>query len=216
MKHLRIAVVVSLVALVLVGCHAEEDTDRKKLTNDRQLYSMGLDVISVMDEMMQSDSYGEIMGASGVQDTLEMVDTNDYDSPLAVYSITMPDTEELLKLAINNDMDLWQDLSEKLKEQVENRVSFSVLVSLLNGRSGSKNIAFSSLYMAFVKNEKLKLKETKIFLYVFEEGTPIVVTFSESGTIQGQFLFLENVKTLSDVREVFEAFDCSVSRVDID
>jgi hypothetical protein len=72
------------------------------------------------------------------------------------------------------------------------------------------------MYTAYDENKSINIKRTTVFLYIFEEGTPIAVTFSKSGGVNGQFVFLDGIESLSDVRTVFEPLDCSVKRVDID
>lgn len=210
----KIALLFSLIYLMLTlsGC----GTFVKKDSQNIDLYHAGLDMISTMEEMIQSEEYADIMGFIGEDELLEMVDTNDYDSPIAVYCISMPEITDLLKIADDFVTDQWNRLSDNLKEQIEKRLSFSTIVSMINTHKGSKILAFSSCYIAFGENENIKVDDTKIYLYVFEEGIPIAITFSESGSIIAQFVFLEDIDTLSNARDAFEEYGCSVIKIDID
>lgn len=209
----RIALFFSLICLILslsaCGLFAKKDS------KDTVLYHAGLDLICVMEEMIQSEEYAEILGVNGVEELLEIVDRNDYDYPIAVYSISMPKTVDFLKITANYSEDQWNSLSDILKRQIENRVSFSAIVSMINGQQGAKKLAVGSLYTAFDKYEKIKVDDTTVYLYVFEEGIPIAITFTESGGVNGQFVFLEDIATLSNVRAVFEDYGCSVAKVDV-
>jgi hypothetical protein len=144
------------------------------------------------------------------------VDTNDYDSPVAVYRITLPKSDKFVKITGSFDEDRWNSLSPNLQKQIEHRFTFSAIANIINSAYGSTNLAFSSLYTAYEENKSINIKRTTVFLYIFEEGTPIAVTFSKSGGVNGQFVFLDGIESLSDVRTVFEPLDCSVKKVDID
>ena len=189
----------------------------EKKSQAKNLYYVGLDTISIMEEMIQSEEYCEIMG-SGAQffETAILADTNDYDSPIAVYSISMPDVNDLLEIASDHGADQWNSLSDNLKRQLQNRISFSTIISVINGQQGAQRLAFSSVYTAFDRREDIKVDDTTIYLYVFEEGIPIAVTFSEYGAVTGQFVFLEDIDTLKKARDVFEEYNCSVTKVDFD
>ncbi|MBR4868298.1 MAG: hypothetical protein IKU10_03995, partial [Clostridia bacterium] len=192
-------------------------TSVKKDSQDIDLYHTGLDMISIMEEMIQSEEYADIIGANDVEELLAAVDTNDYDSPIAVYSISMPEITDLLKIAADEDGEQWNRLSDNLKKQIEDRLSFSTIVNMINDQQGgAKIISFSSIYTAFDKNKNIKVDDTTVYLYVFAEGTPIAITFSESGGVNGQFVFLEDIDTLSKARTAFEKYQCTVTKVDVD
>jgi hypothetical protein len=109
---------------------------------------------------------------------------------------------------------LWAKLPENLKEQVENRMSFSMLVSLLNGQQGSDVLAFSSMYTAADTDSRVRVTENTTLLYIFEKGTSIAVTFTEQGTMQGQFIFLPKTDSFEEVQTTFAQLGCTVTEVD--
>lgn len=222
MKVSRWIIMLCCVVFLLAGCSLGEDKDSDRSSaarrsTDKELYKMGLELISVMDEMLNDETYLELMGSSRyMEDALEKANTRDYDYPVAVYAISMPEITVLLEEVYGFDRETWDSMSSNLRTQVENRFSFAMLASQINGLRGTDEIAFSTICTAVDYNKKLNVKEDITFLYIFEEGIPIAVSFSERGSIQGQFLFLEDVETLSDVREAFEDVGCSVKKVDID
>lgn len=208
----KIALLFVLICLVLNISACEKSV--RKDSQDVDLYHAGLDMISIMEEMIQSEEYADIIGADGVEELLELVDTNDYDYPTAVYSISMPEIHDLIKILDFSVADQWNGLSDNLKGQIEKKITFSTIVSMINAQQGSQRIAFSSVYTATDKNENIKVDDTIIYLYVFKEGTPIAITFSKSGSVVGQFVFLEDIDTLSNARAAFEKYKCIVTKID--
>lgn len=219
MKLLRCIMAICCACVLFVGCSADNSNDDNsyiKHSKDDELYESGLELISVMNEMIQSDEYAKIFFSStnSVESILETVNTNDYDSPTAVYRINLPrNTESLLNLS-GDSKEMWNDLSNDLKKQLKNRFSFSSIPTMINGAKGSSFVAFTSAYTAADIKEKINLDKNTTFLYVFEKGTPIAVTFTKYGGIQGQFVFLDNADSLSAIKNTFKNYQCTVDNVD--
>lgn len=203
-KHLALFFVILLIVLTcLPGCSSEQ-----------QLYEFGLELTTTMSEMIESDAFAELYKSIDFSDILDEVNTTDYDSPDAVYVITTPETEELLE-TLGADAEWWNGLSDGMKEQVENRVTFQSYISIINGQAGTIKTAFSSVYFASKKIDNIKISKETVYLYTFKKGVPIVVTFQPNGGATGHFLFAEDLNTLSDVRELFEPLKCTVEDLDI-
>ena len=212
MKKFISLILILLFSLQLTACN----TAKSNQSNDSNLYNAGQDLILVMDEMINNKNYAQLTGATdSLVPIADTINTNDYDSPVAVYCITMPDVTDFFKMASDFDMSNWNNLSDNLKEQVENKISFSSIITMINSQKGANTVAFSTTYTAIDKNENLSLDDTINYLYVFEKGTPIAITFSETGIVSGQFVFLENIDTLTNAKSVFEKYNCSVNNVDI-
>jgi len=200
MKRLLCLFAAFCLAVGLTACGSTAESD---------LLDTGREMVAVMKEMLGSEAYAAMLGATTLGDLQEQVDTHDYDSPVAVYRIDPPDAETLLTYVGGTDAtEHWGDLSDTLKEQLKNRLSFSNIISVLNGRAGSKQVAFASLYLATKQDASLKVERSVVYLFTFEEGTPIAVTFNE-GSVSGQFLFLE----AEEIPAALEAFNCNVSKI---
>ena len=208
MKKLFLLITVIVMLLSLCACgDVAEVVGEIKPTTQKELYKMGLDIVATMREMVESEEYREIIGAKSLGDVKDVVVTDDYDKPKAVYSIDEPDTEEILALSLgNSDNELWDSLSDNLQNQLETRINFSSTVSAINSSKGTNNIAVSSLYMAQTELDTLNIDDTEIFLYTFEKGTPVVVIFNELGYATGQFAFVDDVKE-------FEKFKCEIKEI---
>lgn len=225
MSKKLISLLISVCMLfALVGCNNIEHSSNgehesnNEFSSEKDLYNIGLEITKIMNDMVRSEEYASFLnGDRNFPDVIDVVNTNDYDSPTSVYSIEMSNSKDLLleKLLTDEEKAAWNNLPNNLRKQFENKISFSSIISVINGQNGSQKIHFSSSYIAFEKFESLNIKEKMIYLYVFEKGTPIVVTFSESGYAQGQFLFLNTDNNLSEIRNAFEPYQCSVQRVDI-
>lgn len=210
MKYLRYICIICCLTILFSSCSVLNSQ-----TSDKKLCDIGLELISVMNEMVKSDEYAKLIGGdSSYLSVREDVNTDDYDYPTSVYKISPPNAEELLlKVVDDDDIVYWNDISNNLKKQIENRIGINNIVSVINSSRGTYEIGFSSLYTAIEKDTQFKVKKDTTLLYVFESGTPIIITFSESGIITGQFLFLGDVYTLSDIRDIFGEYECDVKKI---
>ena len=90
----------------------------------------------------------------------------------------------------------------------------SRLVTDINAENGSNIFALTNSYIITKQFEGYSIKNECYYLYVFETGKPIIVTFSPSHNgikAIAQFLITEKVYSLSALRELFGDYDCQVS-----
>ena len=209
-KMYRFMVLVLCITLLFAGCG--NSGSNGVIASDMELYDAGIEITSVMGDMVRSKAYAEIMGLSeSCEEVLEMVDGANYDSPISVYRITFPESEEFLKVTGQINGDLLDELSPEVREQFMKRVNpNSVVITAFNASYGADAMAFAATYTASSKSDTLSIEKPTLLLYIFEKGKPIAVTFNEDGSITGQFVFLENIETLSDVEAFFEK-PCEVS-----
>ena len=212
MKKIKIfsAILALLMLVGLVGCSAPSENN----TSDKELYDIGMELVKIQEEMIGSDAYKSIMGVHVSDETMEKMAEGVYDSPSAVYSITLADPDALLNLLTDTDQKYWQDLPEVLKEQLKLRVSFATIFTSISSKQGTDAIVIASQYMASKRIETLSLNGEKVFLYVFETGTPVAVSYKNGGA-SSYFLFLEEAGTLEDIQKVFEPYQCNVEKLNI-
>lgn len=144
---------------------------------EKSLYEHGLEIITLMDEMLHSELYLHTMTSSGeIQEAAATLAQETYDTPTAVYEITVPTFASMLAL-LEEEITGMNALSEDLITMLNAR-SASSLISQLNAREGTTALATVSVFTAnkvFVSEE---LTENTIYLYTFENGTPIAVVFT--------------------------------------
>ena len=193
-SFLSLLVLVLIFALSLSSCAGKS----------KSLEKCGNDVISLMDDMLRSDEYAENFGvANEHKEIVEKLRSGDYSSASAIYELSIP--EESLT---HGDFD-FDDYSGDLKEHM--RVSlYSSFVSQLNAKEGgSTQVVATSIFAASKSYVCKSLEDIAVYLYVFENGYPIVVVFTpgESGAIRayGNFLLNEGVNT-DDAEQIEESF----------
>ena len=166
-------------------CHACSETA------EPDDYRIGLEVTALMGEMVGSDAYLSLFSRPETFSKIrERINTHDYDRPAAVYAVSMGDPAAYLEEIFRADpesRETWDSLSPALQNQALARLSLSVLLANTNARAGSAYVALFSMLNAVVRNETLTNEKTRHYLYFFEQGAPILVTFGYHAA-SGQFL----------------------------
>lgn len=181
--------------------------------NSPDLYQKGIEITTIMGEMVNSETYVEMIVGGG-HCNLDLVKAKDYDTPTRAYKISIPAFDLFVQNMKSVDETKFNELPDNLKEQIENKYSFLTIVSFLNSYYGSSEslLLWSSLFAS--KTFDGKISSSIAYLYTFETGRPIIVLFEPFGgerfKANGQFVFAEDLSSLSKVREVFERFGCTV------
>ena len=201
MKKLFVLVMALILLLVSSAACAEEP----------DYYRIGLEATALLDEIVNSDVYLSLTlvmndRLEAVRDT---VNTHDYDAPVAVYEIRLDDVRGF----VENNLDpegkaQWDSLSDRLQEQALLRVGVQMFLSPLNSRMGSEYIAFASAANAILRKEELTGEKAVYYLYIFEKGTPVLVSFGYHRA-SAYFVFIpeESRGSLSGIREALEYFE---------
>ena len=209
MKKIKIlsAVLAVVLLLGLVGCAAPQ-----KNATDRELYDIGKELIKIQLEMVKSDKYQTMIGASSIagNSLRDTVIAGNYDSPSAVYSIKLSDIDALMDLFTSD----WKELSETLREQLRFKVSIINVISQVNAKRGTDAMVLSSLNNSHKEFDGITVDQDKVFLYVFENGTPIAVRYGKSGAT-AYFVFLDKTDSIEDIQAEFSPYKCSVEKLNI-
>lgn len=219
MNKTKLISVLLLIGLLLSLCAckketADENKDEIRKASKNEMYELGLDLVSVLDEMVKSEDYASIMSTGALDEVISQVNTDGYDKPSHVYSLKLPSSDELLGMANLDNNENWNALSDTLKDQLKNRLNFSVFITSVNNARGSKIVAFSSAYIATDYCEDKKLQDI-VYLYFFEDGTPIAVTFNKRGNISAQFLFAENIENIEKAKDFFKELNAEIEEIKI-
>lgn len=154
-------------------------------------YHIGLEVTALMGEMVDSEAYLSLLSQPETfSEILERVNTHDYDRPAAVYSVSLSDPRSYLEELLDDDPDsreTWDSLSPALQDQFLARMSLPALLARSNVRAGAVYMALFSAANAVIRNETLTGEAPCYYLYFFQKGAPILVSFGYH-TASGQFL----------------------------
>lgn len=221
MMKKRIYVVLILISSIIIcGCTKKTSTRNKV---EKSLYDRGMDTISLMNEMVQSDAYTEMMGVASLADAIATLKAEEYETPKSAYCI-LP-SKDMLDTAlamIEADAPGTKNLPENLKHTLKKKV-LAGTASQLNARYGTSAIAASSLFtvsQTFVSHETT---QDIIYIYTFEDAYPVCVTFSvgDDAAIMstGYFIMTKDYEDSEDgIREMLATLlylgDSTVEKVD--
>ena len=198
----------TFISLTFISCGIGEGNKETKEVN---LYESGIETALVMEEMAESENFKTLLGAPEYDFPNALAE--DYKAPVSVYSISTPTYEQyfhLLETAKEGEAgpftETWNSLSDALKDQINKRVSFSTITNLvLSSHVGVSELSVSSIYRAYLRFDGA-LEEEISYLYVYEVGAPIIVTFTPACcdvySATGQFLLGLDCSSLDKVREL--------------
>ena len=184
-KTIVVILVLAVLTAALVSCTA----------NGKSAKDCSAEVVSLMSEMITSEKYAEFYSLrTSYEETLEKekLKSGNYSSPLAIYELSIP--EESLMQEAPKIEDAYKELDQYVKSSL-----YTSFASLINKGSGTEAMVVSSVFSAkktFVCEE---IKKNTVYLYVYENGYPIVITFipGESGSVRvsGQLIINDDFYT---------------------
>lgn len=208
MKKFSIIIFAFLLALAMTACGKSHNSH-----NEEALFDLGIEVTKTMQEMTYSDEYISLYATIEFEDEIVKFQATDYDSPIAVYCVEIPNVKDVLSKLGSENIDDYDKLSDNLKEQMDHRVSLSSIISSINAQSGTNTMVLCSLLTATKYDKDVELDKSISYLYVFEEGIPIAVTFTKSGYANGQFLLLNDSNSYEDISKIFNRYSCKVDKI---
>lgn len=215
MKRFLTLLLAMCLALALCGCRfitkSIIETDGTAAgtdvpADDSLLYDHGLELAGLLEEMLSSGEYFQLMTSSQeVSDIIMPLMRSDFSEPGSAYMIALSeDAIPLLMDAGDVDMD---NFSAPLREFVERRVLNSV-PTMLNARAGSSALAAASICTVSNTWVGETLEQDCYLLYFYPYACPIVVTFcGGDGFVQGSAtLLLGDTVTEDSLDEVAGLF----------
>ena len=143
--------------------------------NPKSLTECGEDVISLMAEMLESEDYKSLYNLpAAYDDQVNRLREGNYSKSIAVYELLVSE-EELLDKTIDKDV-----LSKELYEYICSSAYVS-FTSRINQASGVEGTTVSTVFTAQKSYANKDIDTNRIYLYVFENGCPIAVTFVADG-----------------------------------
>ena len=209
MKKKFIVILTVIMILSLTACGTKKE--------QVSIYEQGLEVVALMDEMVDSQSYVQMFtGNMQISEVIQSNTSGDYSEPLVVYEVVLKN-DNFLGLLGNDETQ--ESMSDELKEIINKKINASVITQL-NAYGGSENLAASTICTAgisFVNNE---VKEDIIYIYVYENTAPVAVMFLQEGndivSANGTFIFGEEFINLTEesISELFEGLYKTVRKAE--
>ena len=209
MKKKILVVLFVILILNLTACGSKKE--------QVSLYERGLEVVDLLDEMADSQSYVQMFtGNTQISEVIQSNTNGDYSKPQAVYEVVLQQ-DNYQGLLGNEDTRI--AMSDELERIMEKKVNAS-LITQINAYGGSENLAASTICTAnisFVNNE---VKEDVIYIYVYENTAPVAVVFLQEGndivSANGTFMFGEELMNLTEenILQLFEGTYVTVQKVE--
>lgn len=181
------------------------------------LYEQGLEVVDLMDEMADSQSYVQMFTGNTKNSELIQSNTNgDYSKPQAVYEVVLQ--KDNYQGLLGNE-ETQATMSDELKGIINKKVNASVITQL-NAYGGSENLAASTICTAGISFVNSEVKEDVIYIYVYENTAPVAVIFLQEGndivSANGTFMFGEELTNMTEesISQLFEGLYETVQKVE--
>ena len=165
------------------------------------LSEQGTEVIALMSEMVKNENYAALYNLSNVYaETVNRVREGDYATPSAVYELTVS-KDHLPGVSVDPS-----DFSDDLYAYVVSAATVS-FASQINQKGGDSSLAVSSMFAASMSFVNETVKEDTLYLYVFENGCPVMVSFlmGEDSSFRATGYFIINDAFQTDSAESIQA-----------
>lgn len=182
------------------------------------LYEQGLEVVALMDEMADSQSYVQMFtGNTQISELIQSNTNGDYSKPQTVYEVVLQ--KDNYQGLLENE-ETQTTMSDELKGIISKKVNASVITQL-NAYGGSENLAASTICTAGISFVNSEVKEDVIYIYVYENTAPVAVIFLKEGndivSANGTFMFGEELANLTkeSISQLFEGLYVTVREVEM-
>lgn len=198
-----------LMALGLTACGGNAESV--------SLHDQGLEIIELMTEMVNNESYVQNFTASEeILTIVEEISNGNYDVPREVYEVNLGDNLTGLLFGENESQ---ITMSDKLKRVMEKK-AISAVVTQINAYGGATNLAASTVCTAGTSFMNDKLEQDVIYIYLYEDAKPVVVTFLSEGngvvSANGCFLMIDETETFgeNELISLFEEMSGTVRKIE--
>lgn len=166
------------------GTVLKENADRAAALDDAALYEHGMELAELLEEMLSSPEYFEMMGGSErLGEVINPLMRADLSDPESAYLVTLSeDALPLLMDAAKVDMD---QFSDGMRDFLERKMISSV-PSILNSRQGAETLAAASILTVSDAWAGENLELGCYLILNYPDACPVMVSFcGGDGVIQG-------------------------------
>ena len=181
MKRVICALLAVLMLASFAGCGKAE--------NSKSPCAQGIEVITMMTEMSENEQYLDALsGSQELKNQVLHIGTKTPEAPEIVYEVKV-DEDAVLQMLNLSDL---EGFSEDLQNNLRSRI-YSMIASQINATEGVTALAASSACTASKAFLNDQMSDNTLFLYLYEDGAPVLVSFTTSGdgivSVTGSFLF---------------------------
>lgn len=186
-------------------------------TSNQTLFEYGAKMCILMEDMLKNEQINDYKNSSTSSNIdLTKYMANDYDTPIAVYEITLPDTKTFLEAAYPGINEKINNLPDYYKNMIyENYDITSIQSSIILSEATTFNDIEICTSYYLIQNFEGNINNPTAYLYTFETGAPIFITFqqiNEKIKTTAMFLSTEGINSLSTTRDLFNKYTCSVEK----
>ena len=171
MKKLLCMVCAVVLMLGLAGCGKTEAS----------AYDRGLETVGLLAEAMGSQAYLDMMSANAsLREIIKQAAKGDYSAPKAAFALSFPDEGMYLFSGVLEPA----EVPDTLTDLVNHRL-ISAIIPQINAIGGAEILAASTVCTVSKTFVSTAIQEDMIYLYLFETGCPVAVTFTtgENSTV---------------------------------
>ena len=196
-------------ALGLTACGEDKE--------ETSLYNQGLEIVSLMNEMVNNEAYVKNFTANDeILSIVKGISEGNYDVPREVYEINLGDNVSGLLFGENESS---ITMSDQLKRVMEKK-AVSAVVTQINAYGGATNLAASTVCTAGLSFVNDQIAEDLIYIYLYEEAKPVAVTFLSEGngivSANGCFLMVDEAEPFgeNELISLFEEMGGNVRKIE--
>jgi len=185
MKKFSVVLAVIIISVTFItGCGSNQTAE----SGGKSMYDHGFELVEMVEEMAKSEKYLEIYtGSPRISEVIAEFGQGNYSVLQKVYKLT-PTADYLAEYEMAAELSV---LSENVKKIVSDKTIAS-LPTQINALGGAENLAATTVCTAgktFVSDE---LEEACVWIYVFEDGFPVAVTFTtgEDSTVSASAMLI--------------------------
>ena len=204
-RFFKLLVVVVLLLAIFTSCRG----------SSKSLVQYGKEVISLMDEMIENDTYLSLYTVYDKEDEqIKKLRQEDFSKVTAIYDLALS-AEWFFDGALNKN-----NFSENLYNYLSSS-AYTALSTMINQAQGVDVVSVAAIFTASKTFDMDGMTKNKLYLYLFEDATPILVAFipGEDGSFRanGSLLFADEAisDNVNAVKAFFQSAGVTLSAVKV-
>lgn len=204
-RFFKLLVVVVLLLAIFTSCRG----------SSKSLVQYGKEVIFLMSEMIENDSYLSLYTVYDKEDEqIKKLRQEDFSKVTAVYDLALS-AEWFFDGALNK-----KNFSENLYNHLSSS-AYTALSTMINQAQGVDIVSVAAIFTASKTFDMDGMTENKLYLYLFKNATPILVAFipGEDGSFRanGSLLFADEAisDNVNAVKAFFQSAGVTLSAVKV-